>query len=114
VVAVTTVVSQHGDIKADGGMTTSDRDAVARRLQRDLADDVLLAFIPGGVREEKGVDSVISRLIKYETDKAFLVEIDGRDVWLPKSVITRFVAESGADINVPQRGLAEFVGGGQA
>jgi len=111
---VTTVVSQYGDIEADGEMTASDRDAVARRLQRDLADDVLLAFIPGWLRAEKRVDSVISRLIEYETDRAYLVEIGGRDVWLPKSVITRFVAESGADINVPQRGLAEFAGGGQA
>jgi len=111
---VTTVVGQYGDIKADGEMAASDRDAVARCLQRDLGDDILVAYVPGWLREEKGVDSVISRPIEYETDKAYLVEVDGRDVWLPKSVVTRFVAESGADINVPQRGLAEFAGSGQA
>jgi len=105
-----TAVNEYDDIKAGDEMTASDRDAVARCLQSGLQDDDLVAFIPDWLREENDIGAVIEQPIEHETEKAYLVEIHDRDVWLPKSVITRFTAEPGTVIAIPQRGLGEFAG----
>jgi hypothetical protein len=114
VVGVTTAVSEYEDIGGHEEMTTSDRDAMARCLQSGLRDDVLLAFVPRWLADEKDIATVVTQPIDHETDKAYLVTIDGRDVWLPKSVIERFVPTVNATISVPQRDLTDFAGGGEA
>lgn len=106
---MTVTVEEYGDINIEEA-TVSDQDTIARCLQTADQDD-LVAFVPGWLRDEKDVEAVIHERIEHETDKAFLVDIGGRDVWLPKSVITRFVAATGASIAIPQRGLGEFAGG---
>jgi len=113
---VTTAVSEYGDIEADGGdFTISDRDAVARCLQTcGKGHKQLIAYVPGWLADEKGIDTVVDEIIKHETENAYLVVIGGNDVWLPKSVITRFVPAAGATISIPQRGLGEFAGGESA
>lgn len=108
-VDVTVTVEEYADIQNEGA-TLSDRDTIARCLQ--TADQhQLVAFVPRWLRDEKDVDAVICQPIEHETEKAYLVEVSGRDVWLPKSVITRFVATTDATIRIPQRGLSEFAGG---
>ena len=104
------VVEDYDDIDADGA-TASDRDAIARCLNNAGEDD-LVAYVPRWLADEKDIDTVIAEPIEYSSEKAHLVEIHDRDVWLPKSVITRFVARE--RVGIPQRGLAEFAGGGQA
>jgi len=106
---VTVTVEEYDDIDVEEA-TISDQDAIARCLQTADQDD-LVAFVPSWLRDEKDVDAVIHERIEHETDKAYLVDIGGRDIWLPKSVITRLVAAPGATIAIPQRGLGEFTGG---
>ena len=106
---MTVTVEEYDDIDVEEA-TISDRDTIARCLQTADQDDIV-AFVPSWLRDEKDVDAVIHERIEHETDKAYLVDIGGRDVWLPKSVITRFVAAPGVTIAIPQRGLGEFAGG---
>lgn len=102
-------VEEYDDIDVEEA-TISDQDAIARCLQTADQDD-LVAFVRDWVREEEDIGAVIHERIEHETDKAYLVDIGGRDIWLAKSVITRFVAAPGATIAIPQRGLGEFAGG---
>jgi len=102
-------VEEYDDIDIEEA-TISDQDAIARCLQT-AGQGELVAFVPSWVREEEDIGAVINERIEHETDKAYLVDIGGRDVWLAKSVITRFVAASDVSISIPQRGLGEFTGG---
>lgn len=106
---MTITVEEYGDINVEEA-TISDRDAIARCLQTADQED-LVAYVPGWLRDEEDIGAVIHERIEHETDDAYLVEYDGRDVWLAKSVITRFIAAQGASISIPQRGLGEFAGG---
>lgn len=109
---MTVTVTEYADIAVEES-TISDRDTIARCLQTADQGD-LVAFVPSWLRDEKDLSTVVSQPIEHETDKAYLVDVDGRDVWLPKSVITRFIAAPEASIAIPQRSIGEFAGGEMA
>lgn len=105
-------VESYADIAGER-IPVSAKDAIVDELNRHAGrDDRLIAHVPewiidGSDVETVGNSNVISSPIEYETEKAYLID---PDEWLPKSVITRFVAPADARISSPQRTLAD-VGG---
>lgn len=107
------VVDGYADLISNPKLRGDDPDVIARELQ-DVDEDYLVARLPDWIVDEKdvdtapGSDNVATGRVEHETNKAYLVAIGRNEVWLPKSVIRVFEAADGADLTVPQTGLAEF------
>ena len=116
-------VDSYGDLAQRPELAGREVDTVAGQIADWPSDDWVVAWIPQWLLEEKreetgiqpvaGCETVVAGEQQAETDKAVLVEADGGEVWLPKSVVTLFEpADADVSIDIPQRGLGEFERGG--
>jgi hypothetical protein len=88
------VIKGYADLINDSKLRGDDPDVVGLEL-RELGGDTdhLVAWLPGWLVDEKDVElvgrsgNVVSGQVDYETEKAYLVVVDGDEIWLPKSVI---------------------------
>lgn len=96
-----TRVANYGDlIRSD--LSVDEADAVARELANGAE---FVARIPDWLYGKKGFDGglagVISGELVYESEKAYLVGIEGEDVWLPKSHTQVYEATPDAELYLP-------------
>jgi len=120
------IIESYGDLARNPDISGRDVDIVAGQIaDAEPGDDSwVICHVPTWLLEEKreetgiqpvaGSDTIVAGGIEAETDKAFLVEADGGEAWLPKSVITVFEPAEDAEIDIPQRGLSDFAPGGDA
>ena len=112
-------VKGYADLISDSKLRGDDPDVVGRELQ-DLGGDTdyLVAWLPGWLVDEKDVelvgrsDNVVSGQVDYETEKAFLVVVDGDEIWLPKSVIRVYRTAGDVDLEIPLTRLDSFASNG--
>ena len=82
-----------------------------RREERDDPDDQ-------DDRDQEDVelvgrsDNVVSARVDYETEKAYLVVVDGDEIWLPKSVIRVYRTTGDVDLEIPLTRLDSFASNG--
>jgi hypothetical protein len=112
-------VKGYADLISDSKLRGDDPDVVGRELQ-DLGGDTdyLVAWLPGWLVDEKDVelvgrsDNVVSGQVDYETEKAYLVVVDGDEIWLPKSVIRVYRTAGDVDLEIPLTRLDRFASNG--
>ena len=113
------VIKGYADLISDAKLRGDDPDIVARELQANGEnDDYLVAWLPDWLVDEKDVeplgrsDNVVSGRVDYETEKAYLVVVDGDEIWLPKSVIRVYRVAGDIDLEIPQNNLDSFASNG--
>ena len=112
-------VKGYADLISDSKLRGDDPDVVGRELQ-DLGGDTdyLVAWLPGWLVDEKDVElvgrshNVVSGRVDYETEKAYLVVVDGDEIWLPKSVIRVYRTAGDVDLEIPLTTLDRFASNG--
>ena len=114
------VIKGYADLISDSKLRGDDPDVVGRELQElggDTADHVV-AWLPDWLVDEKDVelvgrsDNVVSGQVAGETEKAYLVVVDGDEIWLPKSVIRVFRTTGDVDLEIPLTRLDSFASNG--
>jgi len=113
------VIKGYADLARDSKLRGDDPDAVGLELQ-DLGGDTdsLVAWLPDWLVDEKDVelvgrsDNVVSGQVAGETEKAFLVVVDGDEIWLPKSVIRVYRTAGDVDLEIPVTRLDSFASNG--
>ena len=110
----TIFVDGYADLASDRKLHGMDPDVVARELsEHGHKSDWMVCWIQDWVFDEKPIEPVdgsqqlISGRIEAETDKAYLIAVGRDEVWLPKSVLRRYVTDA-EEISVPQHGLTDF------
>jgi len=111
-------IESYGDLARRAELAGREVDIVAGQLADGPSDEWLICWLPQWLLAEKrdeaglqpvaGAETIVAGSIEAETAKAFLVEADGGEAWLPKSVITRFVPADGMEMDIPQRGLGDY------
>ena len=98
----TVTVSSYGDLISDDALTVASADAVAQALNDGVE---FVAHVPEWLFGAKGFDpgpeGILTGPLVYESEKAYLVEIEGKDVWLPKSAIRVYEAAPDAQLYTP-------------
>jgi len=113
------VIEGYADLINDSKLRGDDPDVVGLEL-RELGGDTdhLVAWLPGWLVDEKDVelvgrsDNVVSGQVDYETEKAYLVVVDGDEIWLPKSVIRVYRTAGDVDLEIPLTRLDSFASNG--
>ena len=113
------VVKGFDDLISDSKLRGDDPDFVGRELQELGGDtDHMVAWLPDWLVDETDVelvgrsDNVVSGQVDFETDKAYLVVVDGDVIWLPKSVIRVFHTAGDVDLEIPLTRLDRFASNG--
>lgn len=105
-------VASYADLVSDDGLELQAADAIARALVQDDAGAVV--WTEAWLAAEKdiapvdGAGQVFQGSIEAETEKAWLLAVDGAEAWIPKSQARRFRATDGAEIAVPQSELDAY------
>jgi len=109
------VIKGYADLISDSKLRGDDPDAVGLKLQELGGDtDYLVAWLPDWLVDEKDVelvgrsDNVVSGQVDYETEKAYLVVVDGDEIWLPKSAIRVYRTAGDVDLEIPLTRLDSF------
>jgi len=113
------VIKGYSDLISDSNLRGDDPDVVGLKLQELGGDtDHVVAWLPGWLVDEKDVepvgrsDNVVSGQVDYETEKAYLVVVDGYEIWLPKSVIRVYRTAGDVDLEIPLTRLDRFASNG--